>query len=239
MKNLLSLLTFFFILTGTAQKADQVIDNYLKALGGKEKLASVKAVQKKDVMTMQGMDFPMENYQDTTGRMYSTMEMGGQKVILVAFDGKKGYMFDNRTYSYKDIPQDKAEQFKDKAKNIFGSFYEYKKQGNTAQYKGQKEMDGKKMEVVELHLKKPVEGGVQDLIAYFDADNHLLKVIEINNLGKKILTKINNYKDLEGVKFPLEIVTEVEGVPQMTLKTESLKINPPAPSKDKFVKPNK
>ena len=238
MKKLLGLMGFFLMLTGTAQTADQVIDNYIKAIGGKEKVAAVKAVQKKDLMNMQGMDFPMENYQDTSGRMYSTMEMGGQKVILVAFDGKKGFMFDNRSFGYMDIPEDKAEQFKDKAKNIFGAFYEYKKQGNTVKYKGQKEINGKKMEVIEMHLKKPAEGGIQDLIAYFDTDNHLLKGIEINNLGKRILTRINDYKEFDGVKFPIEIVTEVDGVPQMTLKTESVTVNPPAPSKDKFIKPN-
>jgi len=240
MKKILNFAAFLFILNGLAQNSEQVVNNYIKALGGKDKLAAVKAVQKKDILTSNGMDFPMDTYQDITGKIYSEMEMGGQKIILVAFDGKKGFMFDNRSFGYKDIPEDKKNDFINKAKNMFGYFYNYKKAGHSLKYIGQKEKDGQKVDALEMHLKEPVEGGIQDLTAYFDADSHLLKTIEIKKDGNVIVTKINNYKkfDNSDILFPVEIVTEMNGNPVMTLKTQEIEINPTAPSSEKFVKPN-
>ncbi len=238
MKKILSLMGLFFVMTGMAQTPDQIVNQYINALGGSEKLSSVKSIQKKDTMVANGMEFPMDTYQDKTGKIYSTMKMGDQEIILLAFDGEKGFMFDNMTYSYKDISPDQAASFKNKAKNMFGYFYEYKKAGHQLKYTGQQTKDGKKMDVVEMHLKEPVEGGIQDLTAYFDADSHLLNLIEVEKNGAKVITRIKGYKTFEGIKFPAEVVTEMNGTPIMTLKTGDVKINAPAPPADKFVKPN-
>ncbi len=238
MKKIITLLSLFLFAGLSAQTAEQVVDNYLKALGGKEKLASVKSLQKKDTMIANGMSFPMETYQDVNGKIYSTMEMGAQKIVLAAFDGEKGFVFDNATFGYKDVSPEKAKSLKDKAKNLFGYFYDYKKAGHTLKYKGKEIKNGMNAEVVEMHLKEPVEGGVQDLTAYFDAGDHLLKLIEIKNGNNTIVTEIKDYKNFDGILFPVLIETTVNGVPAMTVKTGDVKINVPAPSADKFVKPN-
>jgi hypothetical protein len=238
MKHLITLSILFLVTTGIAQNPDKVIDNYIKALGGADKLASVKSIHKKDTMIANGMSLPMETYQDTTGKIYSSTEMAGQKIILVAFDGEKGFVFDNTTFGYKDISQDQAESFRNKAKNIFGYFYNYKKEGHTLKYKGKEVKNGKNMEVLEMHLKEPVEGDIQDLTAYFDTDTHLLSMIEIEKDGNLIVTHVENYKPYSGILFPVEITTKLNGNTAMILKNADVTINPPAPSADKFVKPN-
>ncbi len=240
MKKILNLAVFLFVLNGMAQTAEQVVDNYIKALGGEKNLSEIKAIHKKDLLSTNGMEFPIDTYQDSSGKIYSTMKVGNNEIILVAFDGEKGFLYDNLTAGYKDIPADKKKEFKEKAQNLFGYFYQYKKAGHKLKYIGQKEMDGKKMEAVEMHLKEPVDGDIQDLTAYFDANSHLLKAIEINKSGQNILTKITDYKKFNDseVLFPVEIVTEVNGMPAMSLKTQSVEINPSAPSAEKFIKPN-
>ncbi len=238
MKNIFSILSVFFLMAATAQTADQVVDQYIKAMGGAEKIAQIKSIQKKDTMTANGMNFPVETYQDTSGKIYSTMKMGGQNIILMAFDGQKGFVFDNQIYGYKDIPSDKVNEYKNKAKNMFGYFYRYKEAGHQLKYKGKQTKDGKNFEVIDLHLKEPIEGGVQDLTAYFDANTHLLSFIEVQKNGSTVITRIKGYKEFEGVKFPLEVVTEVNGMPLFILKTGDVKINAQAPSKEKFKKPN-
>ncbi len=237
MKNIFSILSVFFLMAVTAQTPDQIVEQYIKALGGEQNLSSIKSIQKIDTMSANGMDFPMKTYQDLTGKILSTMQMGGQEIILVAFDGQKGFMFDQATFGYKDIPDSLKTDYADKAKNFFGYFYKYKEKGYQLKYKGKKIMDGKEMEAIDLHMQKPAEGGIQDFVAYFDVKDHLLKIIEINKNNMTIFTKIDQYKKFGDVNFPTLVVTEVNGAPAMTLKTAEVSINVPAPSKEMFQKP--
>ncbi len=53
---LLALMALCFIESVNAQTADEVVDKYVSAMGGKEKLASLKSVKKTGGLTVQGTD---------------------------------------------------------------------------------------------------------------------------------------------------------------------------------------
>ncbi len=233
------LLLYFFIFSGliaSAQKADQLAQNYLDAIGGK-KLDQVKSISQKGTMSMNGVDFPMEAYQNINGQMYSKINMMGSDIVAAAFDGQKGYVFDNATFGYKDIPDSLTDAFRQKAKNIFGYFYQYKKNGTTLKYVGQDTFKGKTVEVVEMHLATPGQEGIQDLTVYFDPETHYIAAIKVEKDGHKVLTIPAKYKGFDGVYFPMEMQTEIDGTPMMTIKFEEIKINPPAPDPAIFTKP--
>ena len=52
------LLTLSFSIISRAQTVDEVIENYLKAIGGKEKLLSLKTLRTTGFLKMQGMEIP-------------------------------------------------------------------------------------------------------------------------------------------------------------------------------------
>ncbi len=222
----------------SAQSAENIIQNYYKAIGG-EKLNQVQAILQKGKMISNGMEFPMESYQNTKGQMYTKMNLMGQDMTMVAFDGQKGFVFDNASFGYKDIPDSLANVFKKKAENLFGYFYQYKKAGHKLKYLGKQKLEGKTYDKVHLILAKPVEKNIQDIFAYFDPKTHLLYAVEIKKDGHLALTENQDYKTFDGLKFPTKIITKIDGNPVMTLQINDLKINPPQPAPAVFAKPKK
>jgi len=235
MKKLL-ILFLFISATSWAQNADKIIQDYYKAIGGK-KLQNVQAVMQKGVMQSGGVDIPIESYQNKDGQMYSKLNMMGSDIIAVAFDGKKGFTFDNMTFGYKDIPDSLASNFRDKAKNMFGFFYNYKQKGHKIKYLGKQNKNGQTYNKVELILAKPVDGGIKSLVAYFNTQTHFLDLIEVKKDGNLVITETKDFKDFDGIKFPTKIVTKVGENVMVTLNLTEVKINPPKPDPSVFTKP--
>ena len=236
MKKLL-LLAFIFSITGLkAQKADQIVQNYLQKIGG-NKLDQVHSIFKKGTMTMNGMDFPMESYQSASGKMYSKLKMMGQDIVVLAFDGQKGYRFAN--FNYVNIPDSLSTQIKEKAQNLFGFFYKYKEHGRHLKYLGQQKFDSIQAESLQIIFDKPIEGGINDAVAFFNPKTGLLIGIKIVKDGHIIITRPAEYKKFKGITLPTKVTTEADGNNIQTIKFDTIQINPPAPDPAIFQKPKK
>ena len=236
MKKLL-LLALMISVTGLwAQKADQIAQNYIRKIGGK-KLDQVHSLLQKGTMNMNGMDFPMENYQSTSGKMYSKLKMMGQDIVALAFDGQKGYMFAN--FSYVDIPDSLATQFKEKAKNMFGYFYKYNEHGRHLKYLGQQKFDKIQAESLQMTFDKPIEGGIKDVVAYFNPKTGLLMGVKVIKDGHIVITKPSGYKAFDGISLPTKVTIDMDGNVVQTITFDSIQINPPAPDPTIFIKPKK
>ncbi len=236
MKKTFLLLSIIISSIVTAQTAEDIVKNYYKGIGGQQ-LEKVHAILQKGKMVSNGMEFPLESYQNTNGQMYTKMNLMGQDMTMVAFDGQKGYVFDNATFGYKDIPDSLANVFKNKAKNLFGYFYNYKKAGHKIKYLGKQKLEGKEYDKVQLNLSEPVEKGVENIFAYFNPETHLLSAVEIKNNGHIVITENGDYKTFDNIKLPTKIVTKVDGNPMVTMQINEVKINPPQPDKAIFIKP--
>lgn len=193
----------------SAQTAKQVIDNYVTALGGKQKLEAVKTLSMKNTISVMGMD--MEGKTLKKGNKFkSTQTMMGQEMSQV-FDGEKG--FANQMGQKMDFPADQVAKLKEtKIMDALG-------------------MNPEKMKTVE---KKLVDGkdyivlSSDDSKYYFDAKTNLLWKTE----GDKGTMIINKYADVEGVKFVEEMSIDAAGQ-QVTVKNSDIKINQPI-SDDEF-----
>ncbi len=236
MKKLLILLFTFSISSVWSQKADKIVQNYLQKLGGK-KLEQVHSILQKGTMTMNGMDFPMENYQDTSGKMYSKINMMGQEIVAFAFDGQKGYQFNN--FNYEDIPDSLANKYREKAKNLFGHFYKYKERGGHLKYLGKQKFDGIDAESIQISFDKPIEGDVKTLVAYFNPETGLLLGIKTEKDNHIVIVRPTDYKEFDGILFPVKTTVELDGNLFQTIKLDSIQINPPTPDPKIFEKPKK
>jgi len=193
----------------SAQTAKQVIDNYVTALGGKQKLEAVKTLSMKNAISVMGMEMEGKTVKKDN-KFKSTQTMMGQEMSQV-FDGEKG--FANQMGQKMDFPADQVAKLKDaKIMDALG-------------------MNPEKMKTVE---KKQIDGkdyivlSSDDSKYYFDAKTNLLWKTE----GDKGTMIISKYADVEGIKFVEEMSIDAAGQ-QVTVKNSDIKINQPV-SDDEF-----
>lgn len=189
--------------------AKQVIDNYITALGGKQKLESVKTLSMKNTINVMGMDMEGKTVKKDN-KFKSTQTMMGQEMIQL-FDGEKGYA--SQMGQKMDFPADQVAKLKtSKIIEALG-------------------MDPAKIKTVE----KKQEGGKDyyvlssdDNKSYFDVKTGLLEKSE-GEKGKMTITK---YADVEGIKFVEEMTLDAGGQ-EIKIKNSDIKVNQPI-SDDEF-----
>lgn len=189
--------------------AKQVIDNYITALGGKQKLESVKTLSMKNTISVMGMEMEGKTVKKDN-KFKSSQSMMGQEMVQV-FDGEKGYA--NQMGQKMDFPAEQIAKLKtSKLIDALG-------------------MDPAKIKTVE---KTQIEGKDYYLLSsdesksYFDVKTGLLYKTE-NEKGNMIITK---YADVDGIKFVEEMSVDAGGQ-QINIKNSDIKINQPV-SDDEF-----
>lgn len=179
----------------------QVVDNYLTALGGKAKLEAVKSTVIENTITAQGMDI-----NSTTKKMgnkfKSVQSVMGQEMTQV-FDGEKGYM--NQMGNKTDIPANQIEELK-KSKTIDALGYDASKFQTVTVEK----IDNKDYNVLSSDKGK----------FYFDAATGLLYKAGTGQ-GDAIM---KSYMTVDGIKFP-ELIEAEGGGQKVTIKTNKVTLN--------------
>ncbi len=179
----------------------EVIDNYLKALGGKEKLESVKSVILENTISVQGMEVSMVA-KKMGNRFRSEQSVMGQRMVQL-FDGEKGYF--EKMGQKQDIPADKIAELK-KGQVIDALAYDAANYSSATVEK----LDGKEYNVLSSDKGK----------FYFDVSTGLL----YKTIGKEGSATIRSYMTVDGIKFPQEIEAEGNGQ-KITIKTTKIAIN--------------
>ena len=109
MKNLKLVLAAFIIMLSTsinAQTADEIVSNYLEAIGGTEKLMAIAGTKMIGDINAQGMIIPLEVVAMKDGRMYVQIEFQGQKVKQLFSDGEKIYVMNMMSQSVEEMPSE-------------------------------------------------------------------------------------------------------------------------------------
>ena len=88
LKTLSIALALIFSVSSYAQTADEIINNYIENIGGKEKLEKLKGIQMIGNMKMQGMEIPFEQLSTKDGKQLVSIELQGNKMVWSAFDGQ-------------------------------------------------------------------------------------------------------------------------------------------------------
>lgn len=199
----LSLLFAANMMAQNVPTAKQVIDNYITALGGKQKLESVKTLTMKNTLSVMGMDMEGKTVKKDN-KFKSTQTMMGQEMVQM-FDGEKGYA--NQMGQKMDFTADQVAKMK------------------TAKIIEALAMDPAKIKTVE---KKQIDGkdfyvlSSDDTKSYFDVKTGLLEKSE----GDKGTMTITKYADVEGIKFVEEMTLNAAGQ-EIKIKNSDIKINQP------------
>ena len=192
-----------------AQTADEVIDKYVTALGGKEKILSLKSVKKVGSLNVQGMDvgLTITRVQGVGSRNdISVPGMGEGFQVVNPIKGWDFMPFMGQT-SPEEVSGDKLKSFLSLL-DIQGSLVNYKEKGS------QVEMSGKeKVENAECYkLKLTDKQGVISTLFIDSKSNYLVKsIITAKSSNGDINTELSfgDFKKTdEGYIFPFSEVMD-------------------------------
>ncbi len=219
MKKALILLLSIVFTTGFAQdkKAEKVLDEYVKAIGGKAKLEKVQSMLKKMTTKQMGQEIPMEMYVNRNGDMYQKMNMMGMEMVIMAVKDGKGFML-NQQMGYDDMDEETIKKIGKNAK-LFDVAEGYEKM--KLEYVGQEEKNGKKYDVV-----KAVSDKGDETLMYFDAKTHLLTYTVTKTQRGEVETEHADYKDFDGIKIPMKMIVRMGGQTVSEITINEVIINP-------------
>ena len=169
--------------------AQQVIDNYAAALGGKSKLEAVKTVKTLSTIKVMGMEIEAITLEMAPNKSKAVQKIMGQEMVQV-FDGEKGYMM--QAGQRMDLPAPAIEEAKKKRLFEVLSY-------NAADFKTVEKVteEGK-----ELYL---LAGAGKKL--YFDTKTNLL-VKSTSDKGDMVIL---DYMEVDGIKFPKNLKLAMMG----------------------------
>lgn len=191
--------------------AQNVVDKYLAAIGGKDKVMAVKTMMMTANATVQGTPIVMTSKMATPNKMVQEISVMGNVMQKTVFDGEKGFM-EGRGQKM-DMP---AEQIADaKAANAIFSDLNY----TTGTLDRIEPVDGKNMMVLKFNNTE----------VFYDMTTWL-KVQEVKTVktpdGKevKVPTTFGDYKEVKGIKFPYTIGQKM-GPMDLNFEIKEIKIN--------------
>ena len=193
---------------------NEVLNKYIEAIGGKEKLAGIASYVLTAEAEMQGMKLNLEMKKTADGKFMQDVKVGGNSMSKQVFDGEKGYVM--MQGQRKDMGEEEIVKVKEEA----APFPELNYLGDdTIALEGMETVDGKKAYKLKLSEEKS---------AFYDMETGL-KVQETTTaeMGGQQMTSTINYKDYQevsGIQFPFTLAQTV-GPQSFDFKVTEVKIN--------------
>jgi len=193
--------------------AQSVIDDYIKVLGGKDKLMKVTEVHSIASASMQGMTLSMENFQKGNDKFANKVSMMGNVIQSVTFDGTKGKVGGPQGETMME--GEKANSMKGNAL-IFPELH-YDRLDYDVKLAGTEEVEGS--EAYKLIITSPEGKKSTD---FFDSKSKL-KVKTISEEGNVLYS---DYKEVDGIMFPFQLKASGGGMPMpLMMKVEKVEVN--------------
>jgi hypothetical protein len=242
MKNILLFVMFIlalvFVQFVNGQSVDEVINQYISARGGKDKLNAVKSLYLEGTRQMMGNEVGVK-VTKVDGKLFRTdFEVGGNSGYTIVTP-EKGWMYiPMRSDKVDEMPQARIKGMQDQL-DIAGPLVDYIAKGYKAALQGKDTVHGK--EAYKIQLTNAVG---KEFTYYIDtATNLLIQSKQMsdgggrNNSGPiEIVTDYSDYKDIDGVMFPQTINVEGSGMGSGAMTFDTIKTN--VPVDEKLYKPS-
>ena len=210
-KSLLMVCLVAFTFTTQAQTADEIINNYFENTGGKANWDKVKGLKMLGKANAQGMEIPVELVQMKDGRMYVQIDIQGQKMKQLAFDGTNLWGMNFMTQKAEKQDQEATENFKrSEGKSFPSPFFNYKDHGYSVELLGKETKEGTECFKVKLTQTPILVDGKEEensSIYFFDTENYV--PIAVDNVvkqgpakGQTMTSTMSDYQEVEGLYFP-------------------------------------
>ncbi|HNU88430.1 MAG TPA: hypothetical protein PKJ94_09070 [Ferruginibacter sp.] len=210
MKNLMIfgmfILSLVFAQFAQAQTADDVVNKYIDALGGKEKLASLKSVRLSGNMSIQGNDIAITVTKLHMKGMRMDISVMGTENYQIITPGKGvSFMPVQGMASPTDMPEEQAKAAQSQL-DVQSALLDYKEKGTAVEFLGAEGNDFK--------LKVTFKTGITTTYFIGKTDYRLNKTVSkrtINGEEMEIENTYTNYKQVDGFWFAFTSTSSVQG----------------------------
>jgi len=182
----------------TGLTAEQVVEDYLNAIGGRAKINEVKDMQSTSTMQLQGMSFGMKTFQKGRNKYAVETTMNGQPMNKQFYDGTQGLQ--SAMGQTETLEGESLNDLKEQA--LFCKEATYKTGGYKFELKGMEAINGNNAYIVDV-----IRPDGKKVTEYYDTKTSL-KVREVST-GKGMdgapsvqTVDMSDYKTVGGVKLP-------------------------------------
>jgi predicted Zn-dependent peptidase len=205
--------------SGNLPAAGDVINKYIDAVGGAEKLKSVNSMLIKGTLAVQGMNLPYVQKMMNPNLLLMEVTMNDNPLVRRVFDGKTGsnmQMGNSNAFS--------AGELKD-AKDIEGIFPQlfYAKEGYKVEVTGSEKVSGN--DAFKLKITPPSGTSITE---YYDAKTgYLVKEIRTTHEGTTEVQQtieLSDYKKVNDIMVPFKMNVDA-GQQQLEIDVESVTFN--------------
>jgi hypothetical protein len=206
-------------ISSRAQTADEIVNKYIQALGGRDAIAGVKTIYEEGNLSVMGQDAPSTTYIVSGKGFKSSVDFNGQQIVQVVTD-KGGWAINPMTgqTSATAIPEEqlKASRYQ---LDIGGPLMDYKAKGSKIELIGKDTAGGAPAYKLKLTTKDSVS-----LSLFIDVSTSYLTRMITRPPGQDndVIINFSDYKKVDGgfmMPWSQEIV-----LPQLTLAMTSKKV---------------
>ena len=184
--------------------AEQVIGNYIKALGGEDRIGEVQDMTMDGMFAVGGMQLTFKRHHKSPNLVYSHAEMNGNVVFKQVFDGEKGAI----TQMGQSQPIEGPQLESLKIGGYLVPEMHYGDLGVQVSLEGAEKIDG----ALAYKVKRTYPGGRTSL-QYFDAESGL-KLRDVSSLETpqgevSQITEYKDYREVNGMQWPYKTVQNI------------------------------
>lgn len=188
----------------------KVIDSYYKAIGGKDKIATVKTLKVSSDATVQGMKLNLVQKTAAPNKSLTLVSMMGNTMQKIVFDGTKGYQ--EARGQRKELSGERLDEVKNTSAPFSDEAYRNGKLDRI------EPIDGKNAYVI----KSGKSEIFYDMKTGFKLKE--VKTVKGPQGEMKVPVLYSDYKEVNGIKFPHKMI-QTMGPMKMEFITKEVKIN--------------
>ena len=193
--------------------AQNVLEGYINAIGGKEKLEGLKTKTSISETSMQGVKIQISKRQTAKKQMLLEISMMGNVIQKTVLNTSKGY---------NEIQGQKMEMNEEQYENAIQDaalFPELEIDFNQISLVGILSIDGKDAYEIKWSDKKTIYYGIDDFLKL-----QIVETTEREGQVQSSITTLKNYKVVEGILFPHQISQDM-GLEKMDFEVKSITLN--------------
>ena len=217
-------LGLFLIGPLSAQTADEVINKYFDAIGGKQNWRALNNTYSNVEISQMGLELNGEVFAQTPNLGYTSIEIYGKKIIQ-AFDGENAWTVNPMMGSTEPtlLEGPEAEQLRNQ--KFQDELLDYSAKGHTTSYLGEKESQG-----TLCHLVLLTKNNGDEITFFFDSETGIklvesVKITDGDQAGKLLEVHYADYSEVEGLLFPFSVSQRIDGQVLMEMNIISMDVN--------------
>jgi hypothetical protein len=212
-----------------AQTADEIITAYFENTGGVDAWGELEGLLIKGSVNAQGMDIPVEIYQTKDNKQLVKINLQGQEMTQLAFDGETMWTTNFMTMSPEKSDSETTENMKKQAGDFPNPFYNYADRGYTVELMGNETKEGTETYKIKLTQTPIMVDGKEEANVsyhYFDLENMVIIASESEvksgpTKGQMSSNTMSDYQEVDGLFFPFDM-----GMAGQSLIVKEVVLNP-------------